>query len=378
MSEAEAAAPATNAAPPSVHERLKSFLSSQSAEPTARAPSGTDGELTENPKASSGGVAPPVKASSEKAVPNESAEASEAETVSDDQPAAEVDATDDDDAQSEVTQLQTLSELADATGYELDKMLDLALPVKIDGKEGTARLRDLVKSYQLDGHINQKLASLDTDRKTFESKRVESERAIADRLLKLDAGVKTLERSLMGEFQSVDWEKLRVENPSEFNARYVGYQTRFAEMSDIANGIASEQQRFQTDAQQKAAEKLKEEFTLLQAKVPEWADTTRRAKDKAEIVSYLKDYGITQQEFEAIGDHRQLQVVRDAWKWNQLQKSKPAALNKVKAAPKLLKPGSQQSRAARDAVASQKDSARLRQTGRVRDAVPAIKRAIFR
>jgi hypothetical protein len=70
-------------------------------------------------------------------------------------------------------------------------------------------------------------------------------------------------------------------------------------------------------------------------------------------------------------------VVRDAVAWRKLQKSKPALLNKVKAAPKLLKPGSTQSRAAKDAVADQSDRARLRQTGKVRDAVPALKRRLF-
>ena len=255
--------------------------------------------------------------------------------------------------------------------------MDLELPVKIDGKEGKARLRDLVKSYQLDGHINQKLATFDNDRKAFESKKVEHERAAADRLLRLDAGAKTLERALMGEFQAVDWQKLQAEDPVRFNSEYVAYQQRYAVLQDIAKQIANEQQQAQGKAQADAQAKFAEEFKLLQAKVPEWSDTGKRNKEKAETVEALKDYGISQEEYESIVDHRQLLVVRDAVKWRKLEKSKPAVLNKVKAAPKLLKPGSTQSRAAKDAVADQGDRARLRQTGRVRDAVPALKRRLF-
>ena len=368
--------PAQAPSEPSVHERIKASLFGSRSQPAdASPPEDSDVEASGNRKASSG-VAP-ERASSDRQVPNEAADTEEVEALSEDQADAEADETDADDAQSEEVQPRTLKELAEAIGWDVDRMSDLELPVKIDGKEGTARLRDLVKSYQLDGHINQKLATLDTDRKTFESKRQESERAVADRLLKLDAGVKTLERALAGEFSSVDWQKLQTESPEEFNRLYVGYQTRYAALNDIAGQIAQEQQRFQTDAQAKAKERSEEEFKLLQAKVPEWSDSTRRAKDKADIVDYLKGVGISKEEFEQIGDHRQLLVVRDAWKWNQLQKSKPATLNKVKAAPKLLKPGAQQSRAVVDGLARKRETDTLRQTGLARHAVPLLKRQLF-
>lgn len=376
---APAPAPAASAAPQSTHERIKAFLGSQSGPPAEAAKSASEADETGNPKAPSGQVAPVQKApAAEAPAPNEQVEGDDAPAPETDpeEPAAP-DGTDADDAPFDPAKLSSLKELADAAGLEHEKMLDLELPVKIDGKEGKARLRDLVKSYQLDGHINQKLASFDNDRKAFETKKQEAERAANERLLRLDAGVKTLERALMGEFSAVDWQKLQTEDPVRFNSEYVAYQQRFAVMQDIARQIATEQQQYQQAEEAKAKERFAEEFKLLQAKVPEWSDTTKRNKDKAEIVEALKDYGISREEFEAITDHRQLLVVRDAWKWRQLQKSKPATLNKVKAAPKLLKPGTTQSRAAQNALALQKDSARLKQTGRVRDAAPAIKRILF-
>jgi hypothetical protein len=376
-----AAAPAPSSAQTQtggdVHSRIKAILSSQSATPEAE-PSASPSRRTENPKASSGGIQPRAETSSEEGVPNEQVEGDDVtETDSEDRPETEADETDADDAQSVEAQLSNLSELADAIGWDLDKVLDLSLPTKIDGKEGTARLRDMLKSYQLDGHINQKLASLDTDRKTFESKRQETERAVAERLLRLDAGVKTLERSLMGEFANVDWQKLQAENPLDFNAKFVGYQTRYAQMQDIANQIAQEQQKFQEEQQAKAKERFQEEFKLLQAKVPEWSDSAKRSKEKTDTVEYLKALGISQQEYESIADHRHLLVVRDALKWHQLQKSKPTTLNKVKAAPKLLKPGAQQSRAVVEGLVQKREKDTLRQTGKVRDAVPLLKRQLF-
>lgn len=352
-------------ATPSVHDRLKAILNhSSEAE-------------TDDSKASSGGVAPVVKKpAAERPAPNEQVEGDDAPPEKDPEPEAD-DETDADDAQSEEAQPKSLKELADAIGWDIDKMSDLELPVKIDGKEGTARLRDLVKSYQLDGHINQKLQSFDNDRKSWETKRAEGDKQIVDRLLRLDAGVQTLERALEGEFNSIDWQKLANENPTEYNSKWVQYQGRYKVLTDIAAQIGQEQKQFQDAQQAKAQEYFAEQKKLLEAKVPEWTDTTRRQKDKADIVEYLKTYGLSKEEFESVSDHRMLLVVRDALSWNKLQKAKPGTLNKVKAAPKLLKPGTTQSRAAKDALADQKDRGTLKQTGRVRDAVPLIKRRLF-
>lgn len=262
-------------------------------------------------------------------------------------------------------------------GWDSDKLFGLNAKVKIDGKEGTATLRDLIKSYQLDGHINQKLASVDTDRKALLAEREKFNSERADKLLKMDAGLKTLERALLGEFQSIDWQRLSAENPDLYNSQLVGFQQRQAALQDIAGQIANEQRQYQAqilEAQQKWQD---EQRKLLQSKVPEWADETRRTKDRAEIAAYLDGYGITKDEFEALGDHRWALVIRDAHDMAKLRKSKPVLLNKVKAAPKLLKPGSQQSKDVVNKLATDRERNTLRQTGKVRDATPVFKRLLF-
>lgn len=286
---------------------------------------------------------------------------------------AEVEETDEGDAEQEDVQLSTFAELADATGLELDKLMDLSLPTKIDGKEGTARVRDLLKSYQLDGHINQKLATLDTDRKTFEAKKAEVEKLALERLTMLDRGIGVLERSLMGEFNGVDWEGLKKSDPAQFNAQYVNYQQRFAQMQELAKQIEAERQASQAERNAQAKAWAEEQRALLKAKAPEWNDDTRRAQDRASMLEYLKGYGVTAEEFDQVEDHRYQLIVRDAMKWAELQKQKPATLKKVKAAPKLLKPGTKQSRESRELLARKEGQAKLRRTGKVNDAVSVFK-----
>jgi hypothetical protein len=365
------AAPASQAEPKaSVHDRLKAFLSAPAdVSPSSAGPEEGDTD---------GGVAPSLGEgnSQDQSETSSAPQAEEVEAVP-----AQADQQEGDgksgDAQSEDWQPSTLDELAEALAWDGDKLFGLQAKVKIDGKEGTATLRDLVKSYQLDGHINQKLAGVDTDRKALLADREKFNVERADKLLKLDAGHKTLERALLGEFQSIDWQKLASENPTLYNEKLVGFQQRNAMLQDIARQIGAEQQQYQQQIVETQRAYEDEQRKLLQSKVPEWADDTRRSKDRAEIASYLNGYGIPQDEFEAMSDHRYALVLRDAWQWSKLQKSKPTLLNKVKAAPKLLKPGSQQSKDVVNKLASNRERDTLRQTGKVRDAVSPLKRILF-
>lgn len=368
MAEASAAAP--QAPTPTPLESIKAFLNAQQAPAKAPVEAETDAEARP-PK-----VAPVVdsKALSIEETPDSEEPATREDAGPDE---VETDEPLEDDAEEETElKLDSLKDLAEATELDLERIMDLSVPTKIDGKTSTARIRDLVKSYQLDGHINQKLAALDTDRKTFEGKRTEYEKAVGERLHSLDQGIQVLERSLVGEFQSVDWKQLEATNPAQFNAAYVGYQQRFGQLKSLSEQIAAEKQKEQGGLQAKAKAWAEEQRTLLKAKVPEWSDDTKRAQDRAAIAEYLKGYGVTDEEFGQLEDHRFALIIRDAWKYGELKKQRPATLKKVKAAPKLLKPGSKQSREARESLVAKNDMAQLARTGKVRDAATVLKRVL--
>lgn len=366
-----APAPSASVSPQaSVQQRLKAFLYPPSAQQDGAAKESAADEPSQSPESTEEPADPravdtkaPVQ---RKAEPDAQAEAEEAPA---DEPT--------DDAQTDEVQLSSLKDLTEATGLDAERIMDLEVPTKIDGKEGTARLRDLVRSYQLDGHLNQKQATLDNDRKAFLAEREKSTRETADRILKLDAGVQTLERALAGEFAAVDWQKLQAEDPVSFNAQWVAYQQKVAVLQDIARQIAAERQQAQAQQAEQYKTWAEEQKRLFEAKLPEWMDKSTRNRDRASILEYLQTYGFSKEEFEGLMDHRYALVIRDAWKYAALQKSKPATLNKVRAAPRLLKPGTQQSRAAQDRAALSNDRARLKQTGRARDAGPVLKRLLF-
>lgn len=354
--EASARADTSEAKPISITSRLKAAM-------------GGDTERVEKPEAAAAPVTnEPIpdtqqKAEKPKAEPAEPAE----------EPAA---IETDDDAQE--TRLSTLSELAEQTGLEIDRLMDLDVPTKIDGKEGNAKLRDLIKGYQLEGHLNQKLMTFAEEKKAHEAELTNHRAQQQQTFMQLNAAVQVAQRLMDGEMAGIDWAGLQQSDPLEFNQKYVAYQQRQAQIQQIAQQIGHERQQAEQQAAQQKQAYRAEQQKLLDTKLPEWADKAKRTKDITDMATTLKDaYGISEAELKNENDHRLILVARDAWRWQQLQKAKPSILNKVREAPKLVKPGAAQSKAAQDAVLAKGNAARLKQSGKVKDAVPLFKNILF-
>lgn len=353
-------APKTAAAP-SVHDRLKAFL----AGPQPQAAASTTAEQADSSSEDVGQPKEPAKAEAPKVAAQAEADAE----------VPEGEAT---EAQPDVSQITSLAELAESTGIGLDRILDMALSTKIDGKDGRATIRELQKSYQLDGHLSNKLKTAADERKAFESERTRVAGEWQQKQMQMDAGLQVLQRALQGRFASVDWQGLRDTDPGQFNARYVEFQQDQAMLNHIADQIGQERNTVNEQQRQAQEKLLREQFDLLESKVPEWAGDTGKKTRETEISEmadiFEKSYGITRAELDRLTDHRDFLVARDALKWQKLQASKPQVLKKVVAAPKLLKPGTQQSQAAQAGVAITQAREQLRKTGKLSDAASVFKR----
>lgn len=287
---------------------------------------------------------------------------------------ADAGAQDDDQEQS----IHSLTELAEGLGWDLDRVLDLDVSTKIGGKDGKAKLRDIVKSHQLEGHLNQGLMKLAEERKAFEAETTRKVSEFSARVGQLNQAIGMAQKILDGEFADVNWQELQRTDPAAFQAKYGAYKMRLDGIQQLAQMTSQESERDKA-AQATAHETYRtEQAQLLSSKIPEWNDAKRREKDVAELAAILNDsYGITKDELMSVVDHRQILLARDAAAWRKLQKSKPATLNKVRTAPRLIRPGAQQSRAAQDGLEVQKGRENLRRSGRVQDATPLLKKLIF-
>lgn len=348
------AAPSAPATPPSTHDRLKAFLSGPQ-------PKESQGELqapTATTRADSEGG--DVREAQTKE-PSPAPKTAQPQAAAVDQ--AEVPDSEGDSADAEV-ELTSVTELAERTGLTLDRIMDLSIPTKIDGKEGSTTLRQALKNFQLDGHLSNKLKAHADERKAFEAQAQRLHADYQQKLQTLDASLQVQQRRLQGRFANVNWQELKETDPATFNQHYVTFQQEQAELDHMAQLIGQERQVQQQQQAQKFQAFKDEQFKLLESKVPEWADSKARTAEIKEMGEVFSEaYGVTADELNSLVDHRDFLVARDALKWLKLQKSRPAVVNKVRQAPKLLKPGTSQSQAAQAQVAVSSARDQLRKSG---------------
>jgi len=337
---------------PSVHERLKAFLSA----PQQRAEDGTEGDADdagegELPAKQSKQVKEPAKPA--KATPQEAAD----------------DGADDSDASDPEITLTSITELAEQTGLPLDRLLDLAVPARVDGKEAKATIREMLKSYQTDQLLNSKLQTHASEVQAWKTQQQQAQAEFQQNLQRMDAGLQVAQRMLQGEYAEVNWAQLQQTDPAQFAQTLLGFQQRQAMLDQVAKQIGTERQTQQQAQAQQHQAWLTEQKQLLEAKLPEWGDEKTRKAAINEIVEVGgKVYGFNAEDIGKLTDHRDILVLNDAIRWQKLQASKAQVLNKVRNAPKLLKPGSAQSTQDRAGAASNEARAKLRKSGNVRDA----------
>lgn len=272
--------------------------------------------------------------------------------------------------------LETLDQLAEATGLAVETILNLKAKAKVDGQEATVPLAEILKSYQLSQHVNNESQELANQRKAFEAERQTKAQELTQRLTEAQALTQAMEQGLLAEYNGIDWTTLRNTDPAEFAARKQEYNERWQQIQSVKYQALSQAQKLQQEEVQKANEEMKkhldaESKRLLDA-IPEWKDQSKRAAEQSEIRSYMKSMGFTDQDVASIYDHRHVRLIRNAMLYEKASKQANLAQKKVANLKPVLKPGTQPSKADAKHERAKEQLSKLRKTGHVRDAAKAI------
>ena len=161
----------------------------------------------------------------------------------------------------------------------------------------------------------------------------------------------------LSQFEQLDWQRLADEDPQSATKLNLQYQTLQREaqkhLQQLQQGEAQRQQM--TQAQQ--AKALQDAEEALKRDIPKWNADIKRA-----ISESTKAYGYSDEELAQVTDPRLVKVLHDAMQWQQLQKAKPKAMQKVADAPRVAKPNAPTQRHGDKAALD-----RLKKTGRVED-----------
>jgi len=227
------------------------------------------------------------------------------------------------------------------TENELDPEQFRAIPVtvKIDGETKNVPLSEVIKSYQLEGHVNNKSVELSNQKRAFEEEAARARQNFQQQWERNEALGKLAVGSLQAEFQKVNWQELRAQDPAQYAALWTDFQARDAQIRGYLQEVQA--QKAQESVRQFEAQQqniAKEYERMIEAR-PEWRSQETFAKDREGIRSYAQSKGFSDAELNQIFDHRYMTILHDAARYQALQAAKPQAQKLVREAPRMAKPG---------------------------------------
>lgn len=224
----------------------------------------------------------------------------------------------------------------DESQIKLDDEGNIAgINIKIDGEESTVGLKDLIKGFQSNKsntHMSQTLAA---ERKEFESARGEAVDTYTKKLSDVSKLAEYMHRTLTGEFESLDWQGIRNDNPAEYAALQADFNKRNTEIQQIYAAIESERGEQSTADKATAVAGHQKLLTTELAKViennPKWVDSTVRAAAMNEISAFTSEtYSFSTDEVKSISDSRYIEILKDAMAYRKgLKVTKKKVLNKL-------------------------------------------------
>jgi len=240
--------------------------------------------------------------------------------------------------------------------------------VKADGQDYEATLSELKQSFSGQKHIQTGMQDVANKRKEAED---------------VYTALNNERQQLAELYQSLQNGGVAAEpvkpNKELFDADPIGYMQKNLEYEELKGErdkqMAELEQVSQqnSEAQQHAKQAfLNEQMQILQKEIPEFADEKKASKLKDQLVSTgTKRYGYTTEEVSQITDHRAIRVLHDAMKYQNIIAGKSKAEVKTKSAKPVVKPGTKKM-STPDAKIRSRQQAKLRETGRIDDAVGLI------
>lgn len=252
--------------------------------------------------------------------------------------------------EGETRALTSLEDVVSALGVDSDALMSIKVKTKVDGVDEEATLAQLIKGYQLEGHVNRKSMEVSELKKELEKKAESFESEKKTQLGQINQAAAIAHRLLVGEYSAIDWAKLEKDDPIEYLTKKDQFQKYNASLQNIYGVIQQEQSKELEAQKTKLKEYVNEQQQKLAAKLPGWTDEKVRSKEYGDLVSFLRsELGVTKEELDGILDHRFYEIAYDAKRYRELMK-KDLKANKDRKTTTFVKSGAPKGPAVRGAA----------------------------
>lgn len=252
-----------------------------------------------------------------------------------------------------------ISDLAQYLGVD-ENLLDVdedgkvVLKTKIDGQESLTKLQDAITSYQLKGHLDNKTRAVAEHERAIQAYVSQQQAELQQQYQHAQDLAEAAQTELSRRFQSVDWQTLRVTDPAEYAALYQDFQTQQANISNIVQSASAQRNQYQQQEQQRQQAVLQDLRTrseqVISEAITEWKNPESRKAIASEVTQAIAsdverffgpgEVNRVLAEIDA-GYYGPLPIIwaRKAALYDKMVASKASVENKVRSAPKLVKPG---------------------------------------
>ncbi len=217
--------------------------------------------------------------------------------------------------------------------------LSIPVSVKVDGKEELRPLSEVVKGYQIASAGYQRLSEAAAQKESFQREQQQVREALGQRIQQAEALFTAAQQQMLGDYQRINWQQLRAENPAEYAALSADFSQRQQALQQYVQQIGLAKQQEAQAAEQSRSQVIPAEREKLLALRPEWRDPVQAKEAQDAITSLGHKLGFSDAELNSITDHRQMLALDMAARYAKLQAAQPAKLKQVRAAPQMAKPG---------------------------------------
>ena len=249
--------------------------------------------------------------------------------------------------------------------------------VTVNGEDMDVSIDELVSGYSRQSDYTRKTQELATERKELEeyqarmAEEIEQNNTIREQYIQATGQFIAAANGNLEQFSRIDWRTLKEDDPIE----YVTKRDEFREAQARIQHAQRLQQQAAEEAQEERGrlmyEHVANEHKLMAEAMPEWGDTEKRSALAGQIRSYAEGQGYQPEEIEGLADHRSLQVLIKAMKYDALEGG-DIKKKKIRNKPKLVKSGTSRTKDAADKKKRKAQVNRLKQTGSYKDAASLI------
>jgi len=242
--------------------------------------------------------------------------------------------------------------------------------VKVDGKTLKVTGKELREGYSRHADYTAKSQAVAEQRRAVEAERVQTQ---AERQ-SLQEALTQVKASLDAQAPKRPDVSLHETDPVEFAYQSEVFNRHREQVQQVTAAQQELSQRTAADQARAQQEYLRAEHGKLLEVIPDWKDEKVAAKEQAAITAFAKRNGYSDEDLSAVTDHRAVNILRKAMRYEQLMADKkPLVPTPLKLVTPTLKPGQGQTEG--KATRSKAAIERATQSGRVNDAADAILKA---